>query len=75
MKFKGGRFDFYIIGSEDNLKNEIDFTFGVDLASGPLGIIKKTIPSAITKYVKVDIARIKGKTGNPKVYFFRPKIF
>lgn len=74
-KFKGGSFDFYIIGSANNLKNEIDFTFGVDLISGPLGIMKKAIPNMITKYIKVDIAHIKGKKENPKVYFFKPKIF
>ena len=74
-KFKGGSFDFYIIGSANNLKNEIDFTFGVDLISGPLGIMKKAIRNMITKYIKVDIAHIKGKKENPKVYFFKPKIF
>lgn len=72
MRFEGGSFDFYIVGSTDILKREVNYTFGVNLASSvPIGVIRNSLPSFIKDYTRVDIARIKGKTGNPKVDFSR----
>lgn len=73
MTFRGGNFDFYVFGTEDILKNEVDYTFGVDLISSfRLNVARKTIPESISKNTNVDIAYIKGNENNPTVYYLQP---
>ena len=75
MTFKGGNFDFYVFGTEDILKNEVDYTFGVDLISSfKLNVVKKTIPESLSNNTNIDIAYIKGNEDNPTVYFLQPNV-